>query len=127
MHPAFNHFSSLPLESLAIKREATANPIILPAGDEMLQHNDNNYQQWFGGPEPTIAAKTVDTNVQPLLWVPTEAGIATVGDSQPSSQALDELLQHDDAVEWRTPNDFEGDSNSVGYALDDAGMAPSLL
>ncbi|ETK77602.1 hypothetical protein F441_16445 [Phytophthora nicotianae CJ01A1] len=111
MHPVgLTHFSSMPVDVFAPKRSLTT-------GEDLMEQNAS-FQQWFSVTEP---AKTTNNS----LWS-SEVDIATATDSQPTSAALDELLQHDDAVEWKAANVFEGDTD-VDYALADAAIPSTLL
>ncbi|KAE8994618.1 hypothetical protein PR003_g20982 [Phytophthora rubi] len=114
IHPTgLNHFSSMPLEALAAKSQVAAVGPLL--------QNGTNYPQWFGHSATTEVQENSD---QQMLWAP---GVATVGNPQPTSQTLDELLQHDDAVEWKAASEFEGDVGSANYVLGDVGMTSTLL
>lgn len=127
IHPALSHLSSMPVEPLAVKSEVATDSIVQPSpggNNELLGHDDSNYQQWFGDTAAAGAVKPEDiSSQQEMLWAPTEARVATIGNPQPTSQTLDELLQHDDAAEWKAASEFEAGNADVNYA----GMASTLL
>ncbi|KAF4147952.1 hypothetical protein GN958_ATG02856 [Phytophthora infestans] len=101
------HFSSMPLDTFPTKSGLN---------NEM---ENANFQQWFG------PAKMAESSQQ-MLWLSSQADAAAATTTQPTSAALDELLQHDDAVEWKAASVFEGDED-VEYALNDAEMPSTLL
>ncbi|KAG7392121.1 hypothetical protein PHYPSEUDO_002345 [Phytophthora pseudosyringae] len=126
MYPALDHFSSMSVEPFPSKTGVASNE---PTGGnglvgQQLEHNAN-FQQWFGSSRATEAAKVDGSDMQQMLWLSSEAGVARVENPQPTSAALDELLQHEDAVDWKVANSFEGEAD-VDYALGDSG-ATSLL
>ncbi|GMF41867.1 unnamed protein product [Phytophthora fragariaefolia] len=127
IHPTIQRFSSTPLEPMAIKSDASTELSIQPTGrneilGQQLQHHESSYHRWLMmGP-----TEMEDSSVKQAIWVSTEAGVATTGNPQPSSQELDELLIRDDAVEWGVASDFEANTG-VNYALDDGGMTSTLL
>ncbi|CEG35392.1 Zinc finger C2H2-type/integrase DNA-binding domain [Plasmopara halstedii] len=96
--------------------------------DELTHRNEHNnpYLQWYGGSiMPGIAnASTVNSN-NPLYWQDVTATVA-IDAKQPSSAALDELLQHDDAVDWKATGGLE-DKTEISFALLDNEMSPTLL
>ncbi|CAH0479281.1 unnamed protein product [Peronospora belbahrii] len=71
-------------------------------------------------------AKIEDGSIQKMLWLSGAAGVATVSNSQPSSEALDQLLQHDDTLEGKPSDVFENEEE-ISYALVGPGTTPTLL
>ncbi|RAW29430.1 hypothetical protein PC110_g14205 [Phytophthora cactorum] len=121
-HPGgLNHCSSMPLELFPPKRGLSTG------GDEIIgqMEQNANFQHWFGGSSVLEPAK-VANNSQQMLWLSSDADVATAANAPPTSAALDALLQHDDALEWKAANVFEGDAD-VDYALNEAGMPSTLL
>ncbi|KAL4172064.1 hypothetical protein KRP22_007238 [Phytophthora ramorum] len=93
--------------------------------DALPLQSDGHFQSWSAAAtlEP---AKVEATTPQQLFWLSGGASVATESNAQPSSQALDELLQRDDALEWKAANAFEGDTDT-DYGLGDTTMTSALL
>ncbi|GMF37261.1 unnamed protein product [Phytophthora lilii] len=125
-----NHFSSMPLEPFPTKSALAITQYEQSTGEnELVGHElqrSTSFQQWFSGSSATEADKMEGSNTNQLAWLSSEAGVAAVGNPQPSSQALDELLQHDDTLDWKAAHGFEGDAD-VDFELGEAGVASTLL
>lgn len=113
--------SPVPLDTFSVKTTSQ-----LSGDNELVGLHSTNFQQRCGVSCTSEAAKMEDGGVQQMLWLSGEVGVETVSNSQPSSEALDQLLQHDDTLEWKPSDVFEGDEE-VGFALADTGMTPALL
>ncbi|KAL3660424.1 hypothetical protein V7S43_014577 [Phytophthora oleae] len=117
MHPDLTHFSSMPLEPFVGKSEMSTDQFGLSTGM-------TNFPHWLGN-SSTELTKVEGSSLHPTFWLSSGADVATMENLLPTSAALDELLQHDDTLEWKAANGFEGEAEA-DYALGDAGV-PSLL
>ncbi|CAI5747504.1 unnamed protein product [Peronospora destructor] len=118
-----NRFSSVSTDKFLAK---TTTP--LSGDNELSCQNITNFQQQFGISCTSEAAKKEDGGTQQMFWLSGEADVGTpnvLSNSQPSSKVLDQLLQHDDTLEWKSTDVVEDDE--VNYALVDTGMTPALL
>eukprot|EP00644_Phytophthora_capsici_P014802 jgi/Phyca11/510089/fgenesh2_kg.PHYCAscaffold_53_\ len=79
-----------------------------------------NFPQWLGSSSAAEPTKVEDNST---FWL-SNGDVTAMDNSQPTSAALDELLQHDDTQEWKTVSSFG--ETEADFALGDAGV-PSLL
>ncbi|CAI5735888.1 unnamed protein product [Peronospora destructor] len=118
-----NRFSLVSTDKFLAK---TTTP--LSGDNELSCQNITSFQHRFGISCISEVAKREDGGTQQMFWLSSEADVATpnvLSNSQPSSEALDQLLQHDDTLEWKSTDVVEDDE--VNYALVDTGMTPALL
>ncbi|CAH0521188.1 unnamed protein product [Peronospora belbahrii] len=116
-----SHFSSVQTDTFSVK--ATGQ---LSSDNELVGENHTNLQQRSGNFCTLELAKIEDGSIQKMLWLSGAAGVATVSNSQPSSEALDQLLQHDDTLEGKPSDVFENEEE-ISYALVGPGTTPTLL
>ncbi|CAH0492671.1 unnamed protein product [Peronospora farinosa] len=118
-----SRFSSVSTDKCSAKTTAQSS-----GDNELSCQNITSFQQQFGISCTSEVAKKENDGTQQMFWLSGEADIATsdvLSNSQPSSEVLDQLLQHDDTLEWKPTDVFVDDE--VDYALIDTGMTPALL
>jgi hypothetical protein len=123
-----SHLSSMPA-SFSAKSDEFHSRVGQETGETALDSQQApptaGFPPWIGALALSDPAKTDHSSLQQGFWTSSEAGVATASTTQPSSQVLDDLLQHDDPLEWKA-SAFEGDADA-DYGLEDVAMTSALL
>ncbi|KAI9914379.1 hypothetical protein PsorP6_007116 [Peronosclerospora sorghi] len=117
LQPQLINISSLPLEVSRAKAPGHVTGDVGPPSGSM--------HEWFCSSVASERAKIDDRNLSPILRPSGENAFGN-SNAQPSSEALDQLLQHCDMDEWKVGDVLKRDAE-IGHRLRDRAASVNLV